>query len=362
MKLTLDDIEDFARGAAFLGAGGGGDPYIGRLMLEQVMAETGPVTFVDIEDIDDNALLVPTAMMGAPTVMIEKLPNGGEAELSLKAVETYMGRKATAIMPAEIGGINALLPVVLAARLGLPVVDCDGMGRAFPELQMVTFSVFGHSASPLAITDESGNTVLIAAKDDKSAERLARHTILAMGAAAQIACYPMSGADVKECGVRGTLTLAFGIGNTIRSARQAHQDPFAALLGYLETTDYYQHCKILLDGKIKDLCRETKKGFSIGSVVIEETGSNREMTIGFQNENLVARIDGKLAAIVPDLIIILDRETAEPITTEGLKFGQRVKVMGVSVPAVMRSEQALACFGPRCFGLDEDFHPIETLG
>lgn len=361
MKLELEDVEDFARGAAFLGAGGGGDPYIGRLMLEQAMAQFGAVTFVDIDDIDDEALLVPAAMFGAPTVIVEKLPNGSEAEQALQALETFLGRKATAIMPAEIGGVNALLPVVLASRLGLPVVDCDGMGRAFPELQMVTFSIFGHSASPLAVTDEAGNTVLITARNDADAERLARHTVLAMGASAQICCYPMSGADVKLCGVRGTLTLAFEIGRTIRIARESHRDPFSDLLAYLERTEYYGKCKILADGRIIDVRRETRMGFAIGTVKIEQTGGGRITEVQFQNENLVARSEGQVKAIVPDLITVMDRETAEPITTEGLKFGQRVKVIGTSAPPILRTPEALKVVGPRCFGLDEDFSPIETL-
>ncbi len=81
----------------------------------------------------------------------------------------------------------------------------------------------------------------------------------------------------------------------------------------------------------------------------------------FRNENLVARSEGRVRAIVPDLICVLDRETAEPITTEGLRYGQRVKVMGVSVPAVMRTPEALAIFGPKCFGIDEPFQPIESI-
>lgn len=36
-----------------------------------------------------------------------------------------------------------MLPFALAARRGLPVIDADGMGRAFPELQMVTFYLDG---------------------------------------------------------------------------------------------------------------------------------------------------------------------------------------------------------------------------
>jgi len=65
--------------------------------------------------------------------------------------------------------------------------------------------------------------------------------------------------------------------------------------------------------------------------------------------------------MVPDLICIVDRETAEPITTEALKFGVRVKVIAASVAPAMRMPQAIDCFGPRAFGFDEDFVAIENL-
>lgn len=51
-------------------------------------------------------------------------------------------------MPIEAGGVNSMLPIAAAARLGLPLVDCDGMGRAFPELQMVTFTIGGLKRRP----------------------------------------------------------------------------------------------------------------------------------------------------------------------------------------------------------------------
>ena len=108
--------------------------------------------------------------------------------------------------------------------------------------------------------------------------------------------------------------------------------------------------------------RETTRGWAIGHCTIEGFGAGAStMEITFKNENLVARVDGRVRAIVPDLICVLDRETAEPITTEGLRYGQRVKVMGVSVPAIMRTPEALAIFGPKCFQIDEPFQPIETL-
>ncbi|MDQ1084957.1 DUF917 family protein [Microbacterium sp. SORGH_AS 344] len=83
--------------------------------------------------------------------------------------------------------------------------------------------------------------------------------------------------------------------------------------------------------------------------------------MAFQNENLTARRDGLLVAIVPDLICITDIESAEPITTEGLRYGQRVRVLGISTPDIMRTPGALAAFGPSAFGLADAFEPVEQL-
>ncbi len=89
---------------------------------------------------------------------------------------------------------------------------------------------------------------------------------------------------------------------------------------------------------------------------------NGTMQIDIQNENLVARIDGRVAAIVPDLIAVMDSETALPITTESLRYGQRVTIVAVSVPKIMRTREALEVFGPKCFGLSDPYQPIETIG
>ena len=40
------------------------------------------------------------------------------------------------------------------------MVDADGMGRAFPELQMNTFFIYGVKPAPGALCDEKGNVVV----------------------------------------------------------------------------------------------------------------------------------------------------------------------------------------------------------
>ena len=63
-KLGVHEIEDIALGAALLGAGGGGDPYVGKLVALGAVKECGDVTLLSPDEVPDDALIVPIAMMG----------------------------------------------------------------------------------------------------------------------------------------------------------------------------------------------------------------------------------------------------------------------------------------------------------
>src|SRR3989454_5797828 len=106
MVLTIGEAEmhDIASGAAILGTGGGGDPYVGKLMALTAIRKHGPVKLLDPTEVPDDWFVIPTAIMGAPTVLIERIPRGDEAVASLRLLEKYHGRKADATMPIEAGG------------------------------------------------------------------------------------------------------------------------------------------------------------------------------------------------------------------------------------------------------------------
>ncbi len=362
MQVNHTNLDDFIRGAAFLGTGGGGDPYVGRLMLKQVLDQGRCVNIIDPMDFPDRATAINLLTMGAPTVINEKIPSGPANVVALRKAEQELGYKIDAVMPIEAGGINATIPLVVGALTGLPVIDADGMGRAFPELQMTTFNVAGISSSPNIIADDKNSVVCIDTETNIEAERFCRDICVRMGGEGQMACYPLTGRQVKDHAVLNTISLAVAIGEAIRVARSDNEDAVDALLGFLGSDEVGRFARILFDGKVVDLLRETKGGFSVGRVLIDSLdNSGSQLEVVFQNEFLIARRDGVPLAMVPDLICIVDRETAEPITTENLKYGQRIKVMGVSVPAIMRSEKALEIFGPRGFRLDIDYSSIEQL-
>ena len=363
MKMHLDLLPDFLRGTAFLGTGGGGDPYVGGLILRQKLEEGADITIMDPMELDDDDFVVSVANMGAPTVMVEKIPSALSMVKCLRSIEREKGRKADALIAAEAGGINGTLPMVVGAMTGLPVVDGDGMGRAFPELQMCTFGVYGVPASPIVLRDEHDNEVIVRARSNLEAEWFARVVCTRMGTKAEIALYAMSGKEAKESGVLYTTTLAMEIGRSIREARETQSDPFAGLARYFETSRDKRFCKVLFEGKVVDLLRETTQGWAIGRVIFEGIGGStgQQLEVRFQNEFLVAQQGERMLGMVPDLICILDQENAEPITTEGLKYGQRVRVVGVSVPPVMRTPEALDVFGPKYFGIADVYTPIEEL-
>jgi uncharacterized protein len=360
--LERKDLPDLARGAAFLGTGGGGDPYIGRLMVEQAMAAGGRVEIVDLSEVGERDYVIPTAMMGAPTCVIEKLPRGDETSLALRKLEEFLGRKATHTMPIEAGGMNSTIPLLVGARLGLPVIDADGMGRAFPNLYQETFHVYGVPGTPMAITNEYGDTAILTTHDNFMMEWIARGITIRMGGAAHIAEYPMDGATVRRTAIAGTLGFCLKIGRAIREAHEQHVDPFDRIISALRETPY-RFGKVIWTGKVVEVYRRTTEGFAKGRALIQGArGPGEVLEVLFQNENLVARVGARILATVPDLLCILDQETAEPITTEALRYGQRVKVICVSTPPIMRTPEAIEVFGPRAFGIDVDFIPIEASG
>ena len=362
LKLVIQDLTDYVRGASLLGAGGGGDPYIGLLMLQQQLDGGRELHILSIQDLEDDAFVASAACMGAPTVMTEKLPSIDALRLALHRLERHVGQAVSAIIPLEIGGINSTVPLVLASHLGLPVINADGMGRAFPEIQMVAFGVYGCPISPVVVANERKDVVVVESDDNKQGEDLARSVVTQMGGMAHIALYPMSGRDVKRTCVPDTLGLALQIGRSISSARAMDKDPFNSLFSALEQCLPKRDCGVLYDGKVVDVLRDTKGGFNIGLIKLRGlTGRGSEFEVRYQNEYTVALKDGTICALVPDIIAVLDRETAEPITAEQVKYGQRVKVIGITVPEVMTTPEALATFGPAAFSIDAEYKPFPSL-
>lgn len=348
-EIHLSDVDDIARGAAILGSGGGGDPYVGKLLAEVAIEKHGPVPVVAVGEVPGDAVVVPVATMGAPTVGTEKLPSGREAITALRALERVLGKPATHLVAIEIGGVNSVIPIAAAAETGLPLVDGDAMGRAFPEAHMVLPSLMGVSCTPMVIVDDKGNTVVLDTVDNRWAERIARSVCTEAGCSVFTADTVLTGRQLGDGLVAGTLTLAHSLGRAVRLSPEPVATASALLGGHL-----------LITGKVVDVDRVTTGGFARGRARVAGTGSHRgsRLTLSFQNEHLVAERDGTVVASTPDLICVLDNETGQPVTTEGMRYGNRVAVLGVPCDSRWTTPAGLRLTGPRAFGYDHDHRPI----
>lgn len=357
-EIGIQEIEDIALGAALLGAGGGGDPYIGKLTAIQAIKEHGPVKLIDPEEVPDGAFIMPAASMGAPTILTEKGVGANEFTKLFDMVSRYYGKPVYATMPMEAGGVNSMVPIAAAARLGIPMVDADGMGRAFPELQMVTFTIGGASASPMAFIDEKGNSGILDTVTNKWTEDIARAATMTCGGTLTIALFCMDAETCRSFGVKGIVTRSEELGRAIRHAKdRASEAGLTPEQYFLQFTGGHK----LFKGKISDVLRETRGAFNFGKVVLEGIGEDKgsQAYVEFQNENLSCVVSGEYLATTPDLICLVDTETFMPVPTDALKYGKRVLAVGLECFDMWRTPAGLELVGPRYFGLDTDYIPVE---
>ncbi len=346
--ITKEDLNLLAHGCALLGSGGGGNPAYDLLIAEHALEKYGDVALISVDELSDDALVVPMAFMGAPLIATEKLPSGREFPAIMEILKKH-GKKLV-LMPAEIGGANGLCAFAVAAKMGIPVLDADTLGRAFPQLQMSSCNLHGVPASPAYFADSLGNTVKIHAEDSLSLERIGRHVSISMGSSCAIAIYLMEGKRAKTAVIPGSVTLALSLGQAALDARKKGMNPLEKLMEITEGV-------LLIAGIITEVVQEVKDGFLQGSVTIKS--DEREVEVIYQNEFLLAKEEKKPIATTPDILAIVESEGAIPLTTDGLRFGLKVALIAIPSPAIWQTDAGLALVGPEFFGYRATYKPIK---
>jgi uncharacterized protein len=305
-------------------------------------------------DLDDEDRVAVVSNMGAPLVGQERLADSRNIARAVAMQQEYSGVKFRAVMSLEIGGGNGIQPLMAAAHLGLPVVDADLMGRAYPEAQMTSAAVGDLRPYPCALYDPRGlESIVTNVPSWKWMERVSRKICVEMGSIASTCKAPRSGREVKEWGIHFTVSKAIGIGRRVREAQRRHEDPIAAILDEAEG-------KQLFRGKVVDVARRATEGFLRGRCVIEGLDEDRgaKIEIAFQNEWVVAWRDGAPIAMSPDLICVLDTVSGNAFGTETIRYGMRVTVVALPAPDVFLTPKGLDHVGPRAFGYDLDFKSV----
>lgn len=351
--LTHQDLIDLVDGAAIFSAGGGGDPQVGHNIVERLVDNRCRVCLIDPSEVPDDEIVMNFACVGTTSNIAY---HSDAAVRTLKALEEFVGKRAYAVIPVELGGFNTLAAVDVAARRRIPVVDADGAGRAVPEVHLKVYTLDDIPLAPMVVADLNAENVVLVKqiKDSKSAERIARTLSVEWNQMAYTARRILSGKQAKISPVGHTLSRSIRVGMLLRKA----VDPLKAVL---KETDGFQ----LFDGTVSDVQRETKEGFTWTTAKIDDSHGKKgsKLELKAKNEFLTAHKNGKLVAIAPDIITVVSCETCKCIPAEKVKQGDRITVLGIPSSEKWKSSKGLELWREvmQRSGIDEQYVPIEKL-
>ncbi len=367
---TMQDCEDLLQGCLFMGTGGGGSPEWGRTMFKEALKDGIPLGWVDVDDIPDDVWTVTPYGMGsiAPVTqetldeierlgLADKLGHGSMAE-AVKELEAYLGKPIGCLVAAELGAGNTPAPLVTGARLGIPVVDGDYAGRAIPDEMQGTPYLYGKHSWPFASVDKWGNIAIVKyTVNPHMLERIGKMLAVAAFGGTTMAATPLPASEMKEILVSGTLTKCLALGRAMREAREKGQDPIGAAI---EVTGGWR----LFEGLVTGKDWEDRGGYMYGTTHLQGTGDYEGQTLDvwFKNENHVSWLNGKPWVCSPDIVALAYKESGQGTTNTLIKEGDRVVAVGMKGLEAFRTEFGLnEAAGPRYFGFDIDYVPIEKL-
>jgi hypothetical protein len=354
-----DGVDSLVIGTTILGTGGGGDPETGRKTLEDDLAAGRMLHVIDLDEIPDDGLIVSPYFIGsiAPGVKANRAVTVPDPfAVTLELMERHFKRKVAATVASELGGGNTAAALHVASQLNIPLVDGDLLGRAGPELHQSTAHIFDASMAPSAVASETGNLVFIeryAHIDDY--EALARYVAVISGGHAAVIDTPLTKTKALHVVIRGTISKAITIGKAVRKANQDGTDPVEAsrraLNGWL-----------IFTGSVEKYEWKNEKGFLFAEVSLsgQKDWHGQKLRTWIKNEHILAWLDNKPIVMPPDLIMFLDKN-GFGVTNDTLKHGLEVSVVAAKAPDVWRTEKGIVYFGPKHFGFDYEYIPVEEL-
>ena len=368
-KLTnIQEATDFVRGCTFYATGGGGLPENGIESLMSEINEKGFVQITDISEIPDDAVAVCPFLMGsiAPhdEATLKEMAGFGfidgvnkeKARLAkaIQELEAYTGVKTTVVVPIELAGANTSGPISAGSSLGMMAVDGDYCGRAIPEILQITPYLYDRKWLPVASVDEWDNVCIIKkATNLRVVERIGKLISAGAYGLAGQAGFIMSGKELKETVIAGTLSKSYELGKFIREAQEAHLDHIPQKIA--EKVGGW----VLAEGKRTDFEDEDRIGYYWGTTTIQSDAGD-EYKIWFKNENHVCWKNGEPFVSSPDLICVVDRHTGEPIPNPKMRQAQEVAIIVLPCDERLRQDKIKKVLDPQYCGFEDiSYVPVE---
>ncbi len=326
-ELQVADLSNLSRGAAFLGSGGGGDTSILFQFAHDRLFDR-KIQLIKSNELSNNDLVVPIAYVGSPAVSKATGPTEAMFLNNIKAIASFYPKKNIILMPAEIGGCNALAPIVPAALLNLPILDGDLLGRAFPKLKMCKPALTRDNEKiEFYMASRAGETHVGSVINVDALEAEARKIAVAYGGSACIATYLFSGNHYQDYVIEDSISNAVRIGS-VRENIGANLAKGAI---------------------ITEIQIENIGGFLAGFVTL--TQGEKNYRVDCLNEFYLVSTGNVMLAESPDIISLVDAKTHMPIASESLVLGMCVNINVLPAPDFWKAEKAKQYVAPNQFTL-----------
>lgn len=323
LLITRELAQAAVYGGKFLGGGGGGSAEEG-LKTAFTALEMGEVRLVSVENLEEDAPVVTASAVGAPAAR-EKMVTVDDARRVFDLYLEVTGEKPAGVITNENGGMATVNGWILAAVVGIPVVDAPCNGRAHPTAQMGSM---GLSKKEDFITwqiaaggnpDLNKNLLLAVRGSLPSTSRIVRQASVEAGGLVTVIRNRVEAAYLKENAAVGGITQAIEIGRVFQKYRG---NTGAIIKGLEEKLDV----RVILEGNIQDFELETRGGFDVGKFYV---WGDSKAEVTFWNEYMTVEEGGRRVCTFPDLITVLSAERGEVLTSAELKEGEQVVLLYV---------------------------------
>ncbi len=322
--------------------------------LSGLLARNGPVELRRPEAMPPDTRCVSVCVLGSGSALADLPPSGDEFAAAVGLLERLERFQVGAIYPLAAATVSALVPVVVASQLRVPLIDADGMGRTFALIHQTAMYLAGVTPTPLAIQGPTGESMILRTLAGARADRLLRSNVEVLGGWAALAAYPTTAGTLRRAALPGTVSRLINVGRLLlqRLRTDLLLSRLAAITG----------CARIGRGRIVELehlSRPTDWTIPAhpSSLVLQEIGGlERQLRIELRSEIVAVFADGELIAATPDLLCLFDVSRGVLAALDSLEPGDLVDVLATPADAVWYSPEGMSMVGLASHGIGLD-HP-----
>ncbi|WP_434630697.1 DUF917 domain-containing protein [Thermoanaerobacterium thermosaccharolyticum] len=322
IKLTSEIVEAAVLGGCVLGGGGGGSMHEGK-KIGMLAVDLSSPELVDIEDINENAILINVAAVGAPSAK-NAYAEPVHYMKAIELVQKVADIKIEGIISNEAGGLATVNGWLQAAMLGIPVIDAPCNGRAHPTGIMGAMGLHknkDYNAIQAAVggtKERTTYTEVVAIGSIEKSSAIVRTAAVQAGGLVAVARNPVSCQYAKENAALGAIKQAIYLGKKMIEAKEKGAKEV------INTVCDFLDGELITTAVIKNLHLKSVGGFDVGNLILEN-----DFEITFWNEYMTLEKKGERIATFPDLIMTLNAETGMPVTSAEVEIGQRIALVKV---------------------------------